>query len=142
MPLLLRIGQVLSIVGACFFGLIGVSMSTGCGDNRKIYSAFETSWGVGLYTASAWVNTLLLIAVVIGLRRRKPWVPYVAVGFWVWEVVSTNLLAVARHTGAAASWTVDLTAGFGAVIAFLYFFVKPSVRAYYQSLRPAEVSPV
>jgi len=129
-PALLMLGQIFSLLGGAVFVVLLIAAPFNAGSysiNGEAVTGPEFLRRVGL----TWgVMGVLLASIGVGLLRDAPWSRPLMIIYWLAVGVS---MAFTGGTSAGDTFAGVLTSLVAAGIAYWYLYVKPNVRAYYES---------
>jgi len=132
------VGQVFSLLGGAIFVVLLIAAPFNAGSysiNGEAVSGPEFLRRVGL----TWgVMGILLASIGIGLLRDAPWSRPLMIIYWLAVGVS---MAFTGGSSAGDTFAGVLTSLVAAGIAYWYLYVKPNVRAYYESRERVSAAP-
>ena len=137
-PALLMVGQIFSLLGGAIFAVLLIAAPFNAGSysiDGEAVTGPEFLRRVGLMMG---VIGILLASIGIGLLRDKPWSRPLMIIYWLAVGVS---MAFTGGTSAGDMFTGVLTSLVAAGIAYWYLYVKPNVRAYFESRERVSSAP-
>jgi hypothetical protein len=137
-PALLMLGQIFSLLAGAIFVVLLIAAPFNAGSysiNDEPVTGPEFLRRVGLMLG---VMGILLASIGVGLLRDKPWSRPLMIIYWLAVGVS---VAFTGGTSAGDIFAGVLTPLVAAGIAYWYLYVKPNVRAYYESRERVSSAP-